>query len=68
MAPEWKKLANYVQEHKLDIEIDAVNISKTDSKKLGTIQYPSISFFPKGEDSYKKAVPFKKDRTFDGFI
>ena len=68
MAPEWKKLANYVQEHNLDVSIDAVNVSKTDSKKLGTTRYPSLSFFPKGKDSYKNALPFKKGRDLDAFL
>ena len=68
LAPEWKKLADYVKEHNLDVEIDAVNISKTDEKKMGTSRYPSMSYFPKGKESYKNASAYKKERTFEALL
>ena len=48
MINEWKKLANYTKEHNLDLEINAINISKTNAEAIAAPYYPYLVLYSKG--------------------
>merc|ERR1712166_989499 len=58
LAPEFKKFAKKIADDKAELEIDVVNISKTDKKSMGAPHYPFMILIKKGE---------KRDKPDHGF-
>ena len=57
MSPEFKKFAQQIKDKKADVELDVINISKTDSKQMGAPHYPFMIFIKKGEKRSQEHGP-----------